>query len=226
MAAKRRKLISPAHVRPPPTLPAIGKPGLRLSRQELATIRRGMALHAASLRPKLTWHGWRHIALACAIGTEHLKQAADGRTDTPIYIRAMHEFLKGTGFCFLNKDDRAAAVRLLPHWDQIDAWRSSLSDSRQQALNNPREVERAYGEHRKKLGGRLATRTRRQFPSVLEQLEALAEQLEMANERGERAEHEAKYFAAMMDATALAGKLDDDAVAKIRAKARAAHARD
>ena len=82
--------------------------------------------------------------LACAIGAEHLKQAAGGRTDTPTYIRAMSAFLKRTGFNVVNKDDRAAAVRLLPHWDQIDAWRSGLSNSRQQALNNPREVERAY----------------------------------------------------------------------------------
>ena len=144
MATRRRKLLSPDNVRPPPVLPAILKPGLRLSRQELATIRKGMAVHAASLRPKLTWRGWHHIALACAIGAEHLKKAAGGRTDTPTYIRAMHDFLKRTGFCFLNKDDRAAAVRLLPHWDEIDGWRSSLPNSRQQALNNPREVERAY----------------------------------------------------------------------------------
>ena len=144
MATRRRKLISPDNVRPPPVLPDIGKPGLRLSRQELATIRKGMAVHAASLRPKLTWRGWRHIALACAIGAEHLKKTAGGRTDTPTYIRAMHQFLQGTGFAFLNKDDRAAAVRMLPHWDRIDAWRSSLPNSRQQALNNPREVERAY----------------------------------------------------------------------------------
>ena len=144
MAAKRHKRISPDNVRPPPVLPAVGKPGLRLSRSELTVIRRGMAVHAASLGPKLTWRGWRHIALACAIGTEHLKQAAGGRTDTPTYIRAMSNFLKGTGFAFLNKDDRAAAVRLLACWDEIDAWRSSLPDSRQKALNNPREVERAY----------------------------------------------------------------------------------
>jgi hypothetical protein len=38
----------------------------------------------------------------------------------------MTEFLLGTGFIFLNKDDRAAAVRLLPRWEEIDDWRSSL----------------------------------------------------------------------------------------------------
>jgi hypothetical protein len=105
-----------------------------------------LAVHAASLRPKLTWRGWRHIALACAIGADHLKQAAGGRTKTRTYIRAMHEFLKRTGFGFLNKDDRAAAVRMLPHWDQIDAWRGRLSSARRDKLNNPREVWAAYVE--------------------------------------------------------------------------------
>ena len=145
MATTRR--ITPDSVRLPPVLPDARSArafGLPLSRQQVAAIRRGMAIHEASLQPKLTWNGWRHIALACAIGAEHLKQAAGGRTDTPIYIRAMHQFLQGTGFAFLNKDDRTAAVRMLPCWDEIDAWRSSLPNSRQQALNNPREVERAY----------------------------------------------------------------------------------
>jgi hypothetical protein len=51
----------------------------------------------------------------------------------------------------------------------------------------------------------------------------LAEQLELANERAERAERESAYFAAMLQAVAERGKLDEDAVAEIRAKVRAAH---
>ena len=152
MAAKRKlPLIPSASVRPPPTLPdaeSVLKLGLRLSQQQLKVIRKGMAIHSASLQPKLTWHGWRHIAVACAAGAEHLKQATGGRARTPSYIRAMHRFLKATGFNVINKDDRATAVRLLPRWDEIDAWRSSLPKSRQQALNNPREVERAYRARR------------------------------------------------------------------------------
>ena len=103
-----------------------------------------MALHAASLQPKLTWRGWHQIAAACAVGAEHVKQATAGNTRTPTYIRAMHQFLKATGFSVLNKSDRASALRMLPHWAEIDAWRSTLPKPRQQALNNPREVERAY----------------------------------------------------------------------------------
>jgi hypothetical protein len=41
-----------------------------------------------------------------AIGAEHAKGTAHGRSDTPDYRRVMSDFLKGTGFTFLNKDDR------------------------------------------------------------------------------------------------------------------------
>ena len=103
-----------------------------------------MAIHSTSKQPKLTWIGWKHIAIALKIGADQAKKVSRGRTDTPLYIRTMSEFLRKTGFTFLNKDDRAKAVWLLPRWDEIDDWRSSLSPSRQQHLNNPREVWDAY----------------------------------------------------------------------------------
>jgi hypothetical protein len=199
-----------------------------LTEQETKTIQMAMAIHTASKQPKLTWTGWRHIAVACAIGTEHAKEASGGRLDTPNYRRVMSDFLKGTGFIFLNKDDRAAAVRLLPRWDEINDWRSSLPRSRQQALNNPREVWDAYVEHRRELGDpeakpRDVARRYRQFPTMLEQVTALMEQLEMANERIERAERESAYFAAMMQEVAKSANMDDTTMAEIRAKVRAAH---
>ena len=224
-------LIYPDSIRPPPKLPdaeSVIKMGFRLTAQETTTIRMAMAIHTASKQPKLTWTGWRHIAVAVAIGAEHVKKAAGGRTDTPLYIRAMSEFLKKTGFQFLNKDDRAAAVRMLPRWDEIDDWRSSLSRSQQQKLNNPREVWQAYVEHRRKLGDpeakpRPTAHKHREFPSLLEQYEALEEQLLMANERAEQAQRESEYFAAMADEVAKAARMDDDAMAEIRARVRAAH---
>jgi hypothetical protein len=54
-------------------------------------------------------------------------------------------------------------------------------------------------------------------------MEALAEQLEMAEARAERAERESTYFAEMMTAVAEQAGFDDDQVAAIRAKVRAAH---
>jgi hypothetical protein len=229
--ARHLPVIYPESLRPPPTLPdaeSVLKMGLRLSEQEVTVVRMAMAIHATSKRPKLTWIGWKHIAVAVAIGSNHAKKASGGRRDTPDYRRVMSDFLRNTGFTFLNKDDRAAAVRLLSRWDEIDAWRASLPNNQQQALNNPREVWAAYLKHRRELGDpeakdRPEIRKHRQFPSLLEQMQALAEQLEMANERAERAEREREYFASMMQEIAKSAKLDDDMVAQIRAKVRAAH---
>jgi hypothetical protein len=227
----REPVIYPDSLRPPPMLPdaeAVLKMGLRLSEEEIRTIKAAMTLHTQSKQPKLTWIGWRQIALACAIGAEHAKKESDGRLDTPLYRRVMSDFLKGTGFIFLNKDDRAAAVRLLPRWDEIDEWRSSLPRNRQQALNNPREVWAAYVEHRRELGDpeakpRPPTRKRKLVPSLLEQYEALLELVEAERERAERAERAEQYFAALAQEIATSAKIDDDALAAIRTKVRAAH---
>ena len=141
----------------------------------------------------------------------------------------MSEFLKKTGFTFLSKDDRACAVRLLPRWDDIDAWRASLPPARQGKLNNPREVEREFYEHRGKIGDPEAKKPRPKGsgnpsrPTWLEQMEALEEQVLMAQERAERAERESEYFTALAQEIAKQAKLDDDDVAEIRAKVRAAH---
>ena len=202
--------------------------GLGLSEDEKTVVRMAMSIHATSKRPELTWIGWRHIAVALAIGSDHAKKASGGQLVTPDYRRVMTDFLRNTGFIFLNKDDRAAAVRLLPKWDEIDAWRASRSNSQQQALNNPREVWTAYLKHRRELGDpeakeRPDVRTHRKFPSWLEQMQALAEQLELAHERAEHAESESKYFADLLEAVRKEAQLDEDVVAELRAKVRAAH---
>jgi len=209
-------------------LQAVLRTGLRLSEEETMTVRTAMAVHTQSKQPKLLWIGWKQIALACAIGAEHAKKESGGRLDTPLYRRVMTDFLRGTGFIFLNKDDRAAAVRLLPRWDEIDDWRSSLPRTRQQALNNPREVWAAYVEHRSELGDHEAkphptTRKRRQYSTPLEQYEALLGLVAMSEERAEREKHQCEYFEALAQEVAKRAKMDDDTMAEIRAKVRAAH---
>jgi hypothetical protein len=229
--AHQLPVIYPDSVRPPRMLPdakSLRDMGLELSAEELEIIRMAMAINAASRQPKLTWKGWRHIAVALDIGRDHALRTSGGRDDTPGYRRVMHEFLRKSGFFILNKDDRAQAVRLLPYWDEIDEWRNGLSGSRQQALNNPREVWRTFCEERGDPSApgarrRPAKRRHRQYPTLLEQAEALAEQLEMAEERAARAERETEYFAALFDAVTERAKLDEDDVAEIRAKVRAAH---
>jgi len=82
-----------------------------------------------------------------------------------------------------------------------------------------------YSEHRRTIGdpdakAAPAKRKHRQFPSWIEQMEALAEQLAMAVERAER---ESAYFASMMDEVAKAAKMSDDDVSAICKRVRASH---
>jgi hypothetical protein len=96
-------------------------------------------------------------------------------------LRVPH-YVRKTGFIFINKYDRSIAVRMLPHWDEIDAWRSSLSPARQGHLNNPKDIWEAYLEHRRKPGDpeakeRVGGGFKRKLPSVMEQMEALQQAL-------------------------------------------------
>ena len=71
--------------------------------------------------------------------------------------------------------------------------------------------------------GQAVKRKHRQFPSWIEQMEALAKQLAMAEERAERADRESAYFASMMDEVAKAAKMSDDDVSAICKRVRASH---
>jgi hypothetical protein len=226
----RRPIVSPPEAirQPRGTLPDLDSPldlEFELTRQETECIRIGMAIHSASRKPALTWAGWKHIAVALSIGAEQALRAADGRNDTPDYRRVMTDFLRRTGFTFLNKDDRAAAVRLLPLWEEIDAWRSTLPHGQQRRLNNPREVAREFEERDNAQTSRgkpmPSTRHHRKLPTPTEQFLAMAMEVELANERAERAEREAEYFSGMMDAIALRARLSDDTIAEIRTRVRA-----
>jgi hypothetical protein len=226
---RRLPLIYPDTVRPPPTLPgaeSLLDLELDLTEEELKAIRVAMMIHTTSKQPKLTWIGWKHIAVALSIGSDKAQEESDGRMDTPDYRRVMGEFLRRTGFIFLNKDDRAAAVRILPRWGEIDAWRSSLPNSRQKALNNPRETYAAWLDHRRELGDpeakkRPAGSERHKPPSWLEQMVALEEQVVMVTEQRDQAERARGEFAKMFYAIAEEHNVDDDKMAEIRARVRA-----
>lgn len=231
--AKPQPVIYPDSLRPPPTLPdaqSVRDMGFDLTEEELMTVRTAMALHAASRQPKLTWAGWRQIAIALYIGSEHAKKRSGGQTNTPLYIRPNSEFLKKSGLGFLNHNDRAEVVRLLPYWDEIDAWRSTLAPQQRQRLNNPREVWQTYVEHRRKLGDPdvasrppLRKKKHRHSITLLDQFVALQEQVELLTEQRDRAERERGYFADMAQTIAAQANLSDDEVAEIRAQVRAGH---
>jgi hypothetical protein len=204
--AKPQPVIFPDSVRPPPVLPdaqSVRDMGFDLTDDELMTVRTAMAIHASSRQPKLTWTGWRQIALALYIGSRHAKKASGGKTATPLYIRKYSDFLNKSGLVFINHNDRAAALRLLPYWDEIDAWRATLTPQQRRRLNNPREVWDIYVEHRRALGdpdvaSRAPVRSkRRQGVTLLDQYVALQEQVELLTEQRDRAEREIEYFAAL-----------------------------
>ena len=119
--------------------------GFRVTQREREVIRTGMKVYAAAPRvPRLTFEDWKAIAQAAAVGSERITKKTGGEKRTPAYTRAMKAFLEATGFRHLNKDDIAAAMRMLPRWDEIAAWRDTLPQARRDKLNNPRQVADAY----------------------------------------------------------------------------------
>jgi hypothetical protein len=216
-------------VKPPPTLPdaeAVLEMDLSLTPEEISVIRMAMAIHSASKKPQLMWSGWKHIAVALAIGAERVKRkAGTTNTDDYRYRQLMGQFLRKSGFIFINKADRSLVVRMLNIWDELETWRTSLSASRRAALNNPKDIWYAYHKDleaqpsapwKPRTGAK-----KRAFPSVLEQMEALQEALDAAEERRDRAEREADYFAEMADEIAERAHMSQDEVAAIRAAVRA-----
>ena len=117
--------------------------GFHVTAREMAAIKAGMQTYAAATRtPKLTFSEWRVIAEACAIASAHLAKNTDGEKRTPAYTKPMSGFLAATGLAALNGDDLACAMRMLPDWGTIAAWRDTLPPSRR--ANNPRQVLAAY----------------------------------------------------------------------------------
>jgi hypothetical protein len=184
-----------------------------------------MAVHSASRRPALLWPGWKHVAVALSIGVDKALKAAAGNNASPVYRRVMTDFLRKTGFMFLNKDDRACAVRLLPDWDEINEWRKSLSPGQQRGLNNPREVEAAFKDRETApVAGKPrhpGERYKRKLPTPTEQFIAMAMQVELAEEARDRAEHHAEYLARLLDQVVARGRFSEETIAQMRARVRA-----
>ena len=217
-------------VKPPPALPdaeAVQDMGLDLTEDEITVIRMAMAINSASRKPQLLWSGWKHIAVACAIGSERAQRKAKTTNLKDYQYRMlMGQFLRKTGFIFINKYDRSCAVRMLDFWEDVEAWRASLTESRRKALNSPTDVWREYhGDMTARPGGPAWTpRTgakRRAFPSYLEQMEALQAALDAAEERRDAAEAEADFFSQLADEVAGRAKMSKEEIAAIRAEVRA-----
>jgi hypothetical protein len=222
----KKPIVAPDLVRRPKgELPDLNAPldvGFEMTQNQIEAVKIGMAIHSVSRKPALLWSGWKHVAVAISIGVEQAFKASKGRKDTPEYRKVMTPFLRKTGFIFLNKNDTACAVRMLPEWDDIDAWRASLPLSQQRNLNNPREVQDAYDKRENKPAGkpRHGEKHRRKMTTPTAQYLAMCMHLELAEERLAQAERQTQFFAAMVDLLAKRGRLSEETMAEVRTLAR------
>jgi hypothetical protein len=192
--ARRRHPFAPfvgGTLKPVPELPeaaTLRELGLPFSEAELTHIRTAMALHKASRQPQLTYDGWKVIGLALNIGEVRAKQHADGVVHSRgPYGQAIARFLNATGFAFLNKGVRWALREWIDNLDEVDAWHESLDSNDRAHLNNPIDVWDRYTTDQRdpkpRSKDRPLTRQRRGYPSLLEELQALHDSLEAAEER-------------------------------------------
>jgi hypothetical protein len=223
----KKPIVAPDLVRRPKgELPDLDAPldvGFEMTQNQIEAVKIGMAIHSASRKPALLWPGWKHVAVAISIGVERALKTSKGRKDTPEYRKVMTPFLRKTGFIFLNKNDTACVVRMLPEWDDIDAWRASLPLSQQRGLNNPREVWDAYDKREDKPAAgkpRHGEKQRRKMPTPREQYLAMCIELELAQERLVRAERETEFLAVMVAELAKRGRLSEETMAEVRTLAR------
>lgn len=178
-------------LKPVPELPeaaTLRELGLPFTEAELTHIRTAMALHKASRQPQLTYDGWKVIGLALNIGEVRAKQHARGEVHSRgPYGVAVARFLNATGFAFLNKGVRWALRLWIDNLEEVDAWHESLDTNDRAHLNNPIDVWDRYrtDQHTPKprIKGRPLAKQRRGYPNLLEELQALSDALEAAEER-------------------------------------------
>lgn len=178
-------------LKPVPELPeaaTLRELGLPFTEAELTHIRTAMALHKASRQPQLTYDGWKVIGLALNIGEVRAKQHAKGIVHSRgPYGQVIAKFLNATGFAFLNKAVRWALREWIEHLDEVDAWHESLDPNDRAHLNNPIDVWDRYRTDQRapkpRIRERPLTKQRRGYPNLLEELQALSDALEAAEER-------------------------------------------
>ena len=127
-----------------PTAEGLVAAGLPFKSDELARVKIGVAFWRHALTPSLDWQRWLWIGHCLQIGRKVAERAA-GRDR----FSAKHHltiFLRRTGLAFMNKGLRHALDKVIKRLDEVEAWRDTLSEHRQRALNNPLAVWTAFVE--------------------------------------------------------------------------------
>jgi hypothetical protein len=226
--ARKRNPFAPfvgGTLTPIPELPeatTLRELGLPFTDAEFTHIRTAMALYKAAKAPQLTYEGWKVIGLALSVGEARAKQHAKGiiHSRGP-YGQAVGQFLRATGFAFLNKGVRWALRQWIDNLGDVDAWHAGLDRNDRAHLNNPIDVwDRYSSDARKpKASGKLRPSVMRQraYPNLLEELQALQDALEDAERRGDMLEYILADILANVSAASLA-RLPDELLRKVFAR--------
>jgi hypothetical protein len=163
------------------------------------------------------------IGLELNMGEVRAKQHARGVVHARgPYGQAIAKFLNATGFAFVNKGVRWALGEWIDHLDEVDAWHESLITTDRAHLNNPIDVWERFradqgAEKPRAERQRPATKQRRGYPSVLEELQALQDALEASVERSNMIDMTLDSVIEAVAPEALE-RLPDDLLRKIFAK--------
>jgi hypothetical protein len=132
---------------PPVTLPALKLDNIDIEAVERAataakflearTIRTGVECWQAIGRAE-SFEAWVKIGKALQIGRDYsLKTTGANRPMGQIYCKAFGAWLAKCGFNGIEKTVRSAALDLVEHLAEIEAWRLTLSEKRRRQLKHP-----------------------------------------------------------------------------------------
>lgn len=147
-AGWRAALVVDRGNRPPPpaTLPALNLPALddAAERAEAAhrfaeyrTIRAGVECWQA-ISTVNTFEAWTRIGKSLQVGRNHtLRAIGADRPMGQVYCKAFSAWIDQHGFNGIEKSVRSAALDLVEHLAEIEAWRATISEKRQRQLKHP-----------------------------------------------------------------------------------------
>ncbi len=90
-----------------------------------------------------SWDDWKLVGAAIMIGHEQAVATA-GRSDGKNYSREFGHWLQLHGFDDFDAADRAKLLVLMKDLEQVEAWRSTLTETERRRRNHPSTVWRAW----------------------------------------------------------------------------------
>ena len=119
-------------------------------RQEMALREADEALERISNRKRMDWIDWVRVGEGLSVGrTLALLWSNSNQPSGRRYAETFAAFMAERKLCppRINKDDRAALLKIMDRKGEVTAWRARLPDAVQYDLNNPRVVWAAFKRH-------------------------------------------------------------------------------